>query len=100
LVVYDTVSVKGVDPVVQLGTLEDLLTGRRYDEIVDDPRNGHVVYSRDGGERLVCTLTDSLTTALAGASDVELQRITELDLRDRVQAVVVTRDAGLVAPGS
>lgn len=55
LVVHDTLSVKGIDPVVQLGTLEELLTGRPYDEVVDDPRSGHNLAMRDGGERLVVT---------------------------------------------
>lgn len=68
----------GVDPVVQLGPLEELLTGRPFDDVVvDDPHSGHTVESRDAGERLVCTLTDSLTTALAEASDEERQRIAE-----------------------
>ena len=40
LEVYDTLSVKGIDPLVQLGTLEEVLTGRSYDEIVEDPRSG------------------------------------------------------------
>lgn len=75
LVVHDTVSVKGVDPVVQLGTLEELLTGRSYDEIAEDSRNGHAVATRDGGERVVCTVTDSLTTALARATDEALVRV-------------------------
>jgi hypothetical protein len=77
LVMYDTVSVKGIDPLVQLGTLEELLTGRAYDDVVDDPRSGHPLVARDGGERLVCTLTDSLTSALARASGDELRRIAQ-----------------------
>jgi hypothetical protein len=75
LVVYDTLSVKGIDPVVQLGTLEELLTGRPYDDVVDDPRSGHNLALRDGGERLVVTLTDPLTAALAEASDEILERV-------------------------
>jgi len=66
-----------VDPVVQLGTLEELLTGRPYDDVVDDPRSGHVVADRDGGERLVVTLTDALTTALREASDDRLAEVAE-----------------------
>lgn len=77
LVAFDTVSVKGIDPVVQLGTLEELLTSRPYDDVVNDPRAGKTVASADGGERLVCTITDSLTTALARASDEELQRVAQ-----------------------
>jgi hypothetical protein len=75
LVVYDTLSVKGIDPVVQLGTLEELLTERPYDEVVDDPRSGHNLAMRAGGERLVVTLTDPLAAALAEASDETLERV-------------------------
>lgn len=75
LPVYDTISVKGIDPIVQLGTLEALLTGRPYDDVVEDPRSGHDLASRDGGERLVITITDSLTAALAGATDEALQQV-------------------------
>lgn len=75
LVVYDTLSVQGIEPVVQLGTLEELLTNRPYDEVADNPRNGHAVAVRGNGERLVLTITDSLATALAQATDEDLQRI-------------------------
>ena len=72
--VFDTVS-GGVDPVVQMGTFEELLTGRAYDDVVEDPRSGHAVAERDGGERLVLTLTDNLVEALRQASP---DRLTEL----------------------
>ena len=68
LPVFDTVAVKGIDPVVQLGTLEELLTGRAYDEIVQDPRGGRVIASRDSGTRLVLRLSDSLMGALVLAT--------------------------------
>lgn len=74
--VLDTVPGHGIDPVVQMGTLEELLTGRSYsDEIARDPRSGHTVAVRDGGDRHVLTLTQSLATALAGASDERLAEI-------------------------
>jgi hypothetical protein len=59
----DSVSAKGIDPLVQLGTLEALLTGRDYEQIVAGPRAGHVLATQDGGERLVVTLTDELQAA-------------------------------------
>lgn len=74
-VVYDTVSVKGIDPVVQLGTLEELITGRAFDDILDDPRSGHTVAMRDEGELLVVTLTDSLSKALAGVDDDVFEQV-------------------------
>jgi hypothetical protein len=72
---FDTVSVKGIDPAVQMGTLEELLTARPYDDIVEQPRSGHTLAIRDGGERLVLTLTDSLTSALAEASPERLAEV-------------------------
>ncbi len=75
LAVFDTVSAKDIDPVVQLGTLEELLTGRSFDDAMEDPRSGHAVAIRDGGERLVLTLTDTLSLALASASEEALERV-------------------------
>ncbi|MFT4084711.1 MAG: hypothetical protein QM638_19200 [Nocardioides sp.] len=72
LPVFDTVSVKGIDPLVQLGTLEELLTGRPYDDVVEDPRSGKDLASRNGGERMVLTVTDALAAALIAASDEQL----------------------------
>ena len=57
----------GIDPVVQGGTLEELLTGRPYEDIEQDPRWGQSLAVRDGGQRLVLTLTDGLVDALAAA---------------------------------
>ena len=73
--VFDTVSGNNIDPVVQLGTLEELLTGRSFDDVMDDPRSGHAVADRDGGERLVLTLTDALSAALASATDESLEQV-------------------------
>ena len=73
----DGVAGRGIDPVVQLGTLEELLTGRPYDEVVADPRSGLDLAVRDGGERLVLTVTDSLMAALANTKDDALERVAE-----------------------
>lgn len=72
---FDTVPVKGIDPVVQLGTLEALLTGREYEQVMAGPRAGHVLAAQDGGERLVVTLTDELQAALADAGDTQLAAV-------------------------
>ena len=72
---FDTISVKGIDPLVQLGTLEALLTGRDYEQIVAGPRAGQVIANQDSGERLVVTLTDELQTALADADDAQLATV-------------------------
>jgi hypothetical protein len=75
VVAFDTVSVKGIDPLVQLGTLEALLTGRDYEQIVAGPRAGHALATQSGGERLVVTLTDELQAALADADDTQLASV-------------------------
>ena len=49
----------GVEPVVLMGVLEELLTSRSYDEIAAAAEP--IVAERDGGERLIVRLTDSLT---------------------------------------
>jgi hypothetical protein len=72
---FFTVFGDGIDPVVQIGTFQELLTGRAYDDIVEDPRSGHAVAQRDDGERLVLTLTDTLRDALAATS---AERLAEL----------------------
>lgn len=51
-VAYPTVDSGGFDPVVQMGALEALLTGRSYDDVVAG-RGESVLADRDGGERLV-----------------------------------------------
>jgi hypothetical protein len=75
VVPFDTVSVRGIDPLVQLGTLEALLTGSGYDQIVTGARAGQVLATQGGGERLVVTLTDELQTALADADDARLASV-------------------------
>jgi hypothetical protein len=73
---FDTVGLKGIEPVVQMGTLEELLTGRPYDEIIQDPRQGgDICHREDDGEHGVLSLTDSLAAALA---DADRQRLAEV----------------------
>ena len=57
----------GIDPVIQMGTLEAVLTGEPYDLIARRPRAGHVLAERGQGQALVVTLTDELQAALAAA---------------------------------
>jgi hypothetical protein len=74
---FDTVHTKGVDPLVQLGTLEALLTERDYAQIVTGPRAGRPLAIQDRGERLVVTLTDELQAALADAEEAVLASVAE-----------------------
>jgi hypothetical protein len=50
------------------GKLEEILTGRSFDDILRDP-TGQVIASRNGGERLIIPLTARLQDALANIDD-------------------------------
>ena len=69
---YDGFAVDGYDPVVSMGTLEALLTGRSYDAVAEHPRQGGTVSPDPPEGRLVVTLTDTLRDALASADDDRL----------------------------
>lgn len=58
-----------------MGKLEELLTGVPYTEIMARERSGSTVAERDGGERLVLTMTDELRTALAEADSDHLSNV-------------------------
>ncbi|MBO0830603.1 MAG: hypothetical protein J2P29_01400 [Actinobacteria bacterium] len=63
---------KGIDPLVQMGTLEALLTGEQYDVIVGRPLAGHLVAERSKDGPWVTTLTDELQAALVAASQDQI----------------------------
>lgn len=65
----------GVDPAVQMGTLEALLTGVPYDQVIRAPRQGDAVAVRNEGEEVVVTLTESLQAALATADAGRLAEV-------------------------
>ncbi|GAA1544002.1 hypothetical protein GCM10009827_074710 [Dactylosporangium maewongense] len=71
---FQVLEVKGLDPIVTLATLEELITGVAYDDIVEGPRAGADIASADDGERMVVTVTDELQQALARCSPDELAR--------------------------
>jgi hypothetical protein len=66
---------KNVLPVVELATLESLLTGVSYDEVTAGPRAGAVVADADGGEILVMTVTDELQKSLASSDSGRLAEV-------------------------
>lgn len=67
---------RGYEPTVLLGTLEELLTGRPFDDVANDPRWGAAPAPESGEEdRGVVTVTDSLRDALAAASDERLAEV-------------------------
>ena len=74
---YRTVPGNGIEPVVQLATLEAFLTETTY-EAVEAASGSREVAVRDGGAGLVMRLSDALTRSLADASDDVLARVAPL----------------------
>jgi len=71
-VAYPTVDGGGVEPVVQMGELEAVLTGRPADDAV---QGGDVIAAVGGGECLVVRLSPTLTAALAAADTADLMDV-------------------------
>ncbi|WP_162599738.1 hypothetical protein [Nocardioides solisilvae] len=72
---YRTLADTRIDPVAQGGSLDELLTGRSFEQVAADPRWGARLAVGDGGERLVLTVTDALVDALAAADDARLAEV-------------------------
>ncbi|GHF79353.1 hypothetical protein [Streptomyces griseosporeus] len=71
---FPTLLVKGVDPYVQLGAVESLLTEVPYDDIVERPRFNDLLSSPEADSRWLLTLTDELRDALATAPPERLRQ--------------------------
>lgn len=67
---HRAVETKWLDPAVMMGQLEELLTGRPYDEVVADPRSAANLAFEADGEVLVLTVTDGLRDGLANAGEL------------------------------
>jgi hypothetical protein len=71
---YETVPLKGIDPVVVLVRLEAVMTGCGHEEAGARPRSGHLLSDPEAGPPFVVAVTDTLRDALAHASDDDLAR--------------------------
>ncbi|MGH3247601.1 MAG: hypothetical protein ACRDOI_15535 [Trebonia sp.] len=58
---------KRIEPVVILGRLEELLTGKTFGQQLADPASRPLIASRDDDNPLIIKLGDSFVRALAGA---------------------------------
>jgi hypothetical protein len=75
-----TVFSKNLDPVVTVGTLESLLTGVSYEEVIDNPRLGFEVSNAseqnpDDYWASIVAITDQLRDALVAADDARLAEV-------------------------
>ncbi|NDU75809.1 hypothetical protein GWI34_24745 [Actinomadura sp. DSM 109109] len=61
----------GIDPAVQLGTLEAILAERPYEEVIDRPRHANLIAPDEESdtEQWVVTVSDDFVTLMADASD-------------------------------
>ena len=66
------VEAKGLDPTVEMGSLEEILTGQDYDTVVGNPRQGLTLASDDEGV-FVVAITAELRDALAAADEARLR---------------------------
>jgi hypothetical protein len=66
------VSAKGFNPVTDLGTIEEILTGIDFGTLLDRPRNGDVIAERNNNCKLVVTISDELQALLADTGAAEL----------------------------
>jgi hypothetical protein len=72
---FPSVAAPGIDPVVMMGTLGNLLAGEPpYGEAVD---HGVIVESRDGGEGLVYRLAQNVVRNLAYSNESQLGPVSE-----------------------
>jgi len=67
----DTLPLPGIEPVVILGTLEELLTGRSFDDL----EQSEIVGSRDDDTELVQRLSRAFQEAIGGAPLEKLQQV-------------------------
>ncbi|MEU9862481.1 hypothetical protein AB0D99_16580 [Streptomyces sp. NPDC047971] len=73
----DVVSLKNIDPVVSVVRLEAIMTGCCHEEARGRPRSGQLLSDPEEGGAFVVSLTDSLTAALASASQDDLVRFAD-----------------------
>lgn len=74
---YPVVHGGGIDPVVMLGTLEELLTGLTFAEQLSDKSSSKPLAVRNEGERVVVPVRGALVSALINASPSQLAEVAE-----------------------
>jgi hypothetical protein len=70
-----TVDGSGIEPVVSLGMLEELLTGKTFDQQLADSQSRAIVATRDGGECMVHRLGDDFASAIGRSAPARLREL-------------------------
>jgi hypothetical protein len=71
---HTTVSLPGIEPMVTMQTLEELLTGRSEDEVTENPRQGDIIADGPDGSMIVA-ITAELQAGLVAADDDRLRQV-------------------------
>ncbi|GAA1970201.1 hypothetical protein GCM10009718_02160 [Isoptericola halotolerans] len=85
---FDTVRVPSTDPFVALATLGGLLSGRTYAEVTALPRHAQVISGGTEGPWVV-TVSELVTTELAGAAPARLTAVARTTDEDDHRAAVL-----------
>ena len=85
---------KGIDPGVELATLEELLTGVSWENVMDGPRSGARIAAVGDYEPWVASVTDELQQALAHREADDFEQVAAA----WVQTEEFQFDAGDAAP--
>lgn len=67
----------GIEPVVELGQLEELLTGKSFDAQLADPASRPLVAVRNQGEGLVIRIGDDFVQALASCDSEQIAGVVD-----------------------
>jgi hypothetical protein len=68
---FPSLAGNGIEPVVALGKLEELLTGKTFDQQIADPASRPLIASGDDWSPVVIKLDDGFVRALAGADGLD-----------------------------
>lgn len=74
---FPTTDGSGIEPTVNLGQLEELLTGKTFDQQLDDPESYKVIASANDDQMVVIRLEPGFVAALAHADSDRLGQLSE-----------------------
>jgi hypothetical protein len=74
---FPTTDGSGIEPTVNLGQFEELLTGKTFDQQLDDPESYKMIASANDHHNLVIRLEPGFVAALAHADSETLGRLSE-----------------------
>jgi hypothetical protein len=87
----DVVFLENIDPVVAIARLEAIMTGCSFEEAGERPRSGELLSDAERDGAFVVSVTDTLTAALASATQDDLVRFAEpWSMTDELQQIGIS----------